>query len=86
MSEFTYWRVSLINGESLDVEAEEVSIDDKNNLIFHAQQGDEMQPVTGCNGAQWRAFRMIDMLGGEPMHSVHSPQTHFRAQLEPLTD
>ena len=75
--ETRYWRVSFTNGESIDVEAEEVKIDGQNNLIFSVMQGDTLQPVTGCNEGQWRAFRMIDKLEGEPLHSTKSPGIQF---------
>ncbi len=72
-----YWRVSLTNGESLDVEAEEVKVDGQNNLIFSIYEVEvalpRLIPVTACNKGHWGAFKMIDKLKGKALHSYTWP-------------
>jgi hypothetical protein len=81
-----YWRVTLKDRVTkVDVEADIVNIDGKNNLYFTI----DGEPIVGFIKGEWRAFIQIDKIGGEPLWTSELETPIYaieRQQLEPLTD
>ena len=66
-----YWRVKLVDKSTVDVEAESVMIDGKNNIVFRIDH----EPVVSFHRQEWRAFKQITKLNGVDVWSVEKEAT-----------